>query len=142
MDMGLNQLWEIEKDREAWPAAVHGITKNGIQLSDWTIATTFLLGPHMAESKEEASYLLHFYKGTNLNYEGSALWSDHLPRAPSSNTITLGVRVSSYECEEGRMWNTNFQSPALNYSIHLGLISFIILKKLRSWDLVTSLHSK
>ena len=27
------------------------------------------------------------------------------------------------------MWNTNFQSTALAYSIHLGLISFIILKK-------------
>ena len=37
------------------------------------------------------------------------------------------------------MWNTNFQSTAFTYSIHLGLISFIILKKkIRSWDLVTS----
>ena len=28
MDMSLSQLWEIVKDREAWSAAVHGVTKN------------------------------------------------------------------------------------------------------------------
>ena len=27
-DMRLSKLWEIVKDREAWHAAVHGVTKN------------------------------------------------------------------------------------------------------------------
>ena len=27
-DMNLSNVWEIVKDREAWPAAVHGITVN------------------------------------------------------------------------------------------------------------------
>ena len=34
MDMNLSKLWEIVKDREAWSAAVHRITKSQTQLSD------------------------------------------------------------------------------------------------------------
>ena len=34
MDMSLSKLWDMVKDREAWCAAVHGITKNQTQLTD------------------------------------------------------------------------------------------------------------
>ena len=36
MDMSLNKLQEIVKDREAWHVAVPGVTKNWTQFSDWT----------------------------------------------------------------------------------------------------------
>ena len=36
MNMSLSKLWEIVKDREAWHAAVHGITKSQTRLTDWT----------------------------------------------------------------------------------------------------------
>ena len=33
MDMNLSELWEIGKDRGAWSAAVHGLSKSQTQLS-------------------------------------------------------------------------------------------------------------
>ena len=34
IDVSLNRLWEMVKDGEAWRAAVHGVTKSQIRLSE------------------------------------------------------------------------------------------------------------
>ena len=36
VDTSLSRLWEIVKDRKAWCAAVHGVTKSQIWFSNWT----------------------------------------------------------------------------------------------------------
>ena len=50
MNMSLSKLLEMVKDREAWHAAVHGVTKSRKQVSDWTITSS-----QVAEVLESAS---------------------------------------------------------------------------------------
>ena len=61
VDVNLNKLWEIGKDREAWRAAVHGVTKSQTRLSNWTtkIKITFMNATMNAaiESDEKFSWM-------------------------------------------------------------------------------------
>ena len=56
MDMNLTKLQEIEKDRETWPAEVHGVAKNQTQLSKRT-----------TEEYNFFFYLFVFLYSVNLN---------------------------------------------------------------------------
>ena len=53
MDMSVSKLPETVKNREAWHAAVHGVTKSWTQFSDWT---TNYKGPHYSFSLSLSLY--------------------------------------------------------------------------------------
>ena len=59
MDMNLGKLREIVRDREAWHAAVHGVTKIRTWLGNWT-ATTYCKHNIYAQGNKKIHAILYF----------------------------------------------------------------------------------
>ena len=55
MDMNLSKLWEIVKYREAWRAAVHGVSKSQTPLNN-------IINPFILEAFERDSAVIRFCK--------------------------------------------------------------------------------
>ena len=65
MDMSLSKLWKTAKDREAWNAAVHRVSKSQTQLRFWTTTMVFILMLLLKSKCEQCceSYLhIHYQK--------------------------------------------------------------------------------
>ena len=84
MGMSLSKLQEIVKDREAWYAAVHGVSKSQTWLSDWTATTT-----------------INYWRGDGASWTGEL---EVVPRTYSSSPTSDSLPAATRFFE---LWLTN-----------------------------------
>ena len=86
MDVGLSELQELVTDREAWHAAIHGVTKSRTRLSDWTE-----LGCRKA--KVEAEGMTKHIAIIQARADGSLLWLDlkYVVKSNSKDELDMDV---------------------------------------------------
>ena len=127
--MNLSELWEKVKDREAWHAAVHGVTKNRTRPSNWTITTThwllLLLGNNSCLSWHAHWTTIEFYfsleitnwtcTSASVNMSQTSVKSGTLPRLkvwPLEAEVRALGHCKSLQIMEndtyGAEWHTHF----------------------------------
>ena len=74
VDVSLSKLQRIVKDREAWRAAVHGVTKSWTQLSNWTTTNENIF--NLTYNKISANYLIvsDFAWGIDNTFNNVFFW--------------------------------------------------------------------
>ena len=70
MDVNFSKLWGMVKDREAWHAAVHGVTKSQTWLSDWTTSKGYSQADKQMSSRISYNTKMDIMQGGH-NKEGS-----------------------------------------------------------------------
>ena len=110
MDMSLNKLREIVKNREAWYAAVHRVTKSQTRLSDWTTATR----------QESIQFSLSVVSDSLQAY---GLQHAMLPCPSPTPGAYLNSCPSSRWCHP--TISSSSPSPAFNLSQHQGLFKWV-----------------
>ena len=59
--MSFGKLWEFVMDREAWCAAVHGVTKNHTQLSNLTELINHSIHAYKTKQSKKNYYLNNYF---------------------------------------------------------------------------------
>ena len=87
MDVNLSKLQELVMDREAWCAAIHGVTKSQARLSNWTTVTH----PHPQSNPGTQGLvsLIVAIMPTKSPMERSLMWGSNVVGQPQSPGLSL-----------------------------------------------------
>ena len=112
MNMNLGKLWEMVRDREAWCAAVCGITKSQTQLGDWTTTESRMGFPSGSGVKKPPT--MRELQGTWVQSLGQEDPLDYRSGTTTQSSI-LAWRISRTE-ETGRLQSIGSQRVGNNWS--------------------------
>ena len=97
MDMSWANSWEMVKDREAWYAIVHGVTKGQTWLSNWTTTIKPQLSGKLLGGSPPASPVVPFYalEPPDTFFSNNQLNSQYFIQN-ESNCTTLASEFSTF----------------------------------------------
>ena len=116
MDINLSRLRELVMDREAWRAAVHGVTKSRTQLRDWT-ELNWIVVVHSRKS-----FFHHFLKWRNHQNAFSSCLSTSSVNSTSSNVLRIFSTLPGIHFTFIKKWVKEKKTSAM-----IGLPNFSLL---------------